>query len=115
MPQHSSDKRREFAPMFGFSTPSFQDRTASLAFDDAPLHTDVRKLIVAALTISLRPFPWKWSATFRMSARQTGAAAGPAGALSQNFFVLKVLTSWAIESQSRRRRSAGSRFRQART
>jgi cytochrome P450 len=47
----SSDKRREFAPKFGADTLLFQHHTASLVFNDAPAHTNVRKLIVGALTV----------------------------------------------------------------
>jgi cytochrome P450 len=45
----SSDKRREFAPKYGDS-PLFEHHTTSLVFNDAPLHTRVRRLIVGALT-----------------------------------------------------------------
>lgn len=45
----TSDKRREFAPKFG-ATPLFEHHTTSLVFNDPPLHTRVRKLIVGALT-----------------------------------------------------------------
>jgi cytochrome P450 len=47
----SSDKRREFSPKFGADNPLFQHHTASLVFNDAPKHTNVRKLIVGALTV----------------------------------------------------------------
>ncbi len=47
----SSDKRREFAPKFGPGSPLFEHHTTSLVFNDAPSHTDVRKLIVGALTV----------------------------------------------------------------
>ncbi len=46
----SSDKRREFAPKFGPGTPLFRHHTTSLVFNDAPLHTRVRRLIAGALT-----------------------------------------------------------------
>jgi cytochrome P450 len=47
----SSDKRREFAPKFGVDSPLFRHHTTSLVFNDAPLHTNVRRLIVGALTV----------------------------------------------------------------
>ena len=46
----SSDKRREFAPKVGPGTPLFRHHTTSLVFNDAPLHTRVRRLIAGALT-----------------------------------------------------------------
>jgi len=45
----TSDKRREFAPKFG-ATPLYEHHTKSLVFNDPPLHTRVRKMIVGALT-----------------------------------------------------------------
>ena len=45
----SSDKRREFAPKFGAGTPLFEHHTTSLVFNDAPLHTRVRRLLMGAL------------------------------------------------------------------
>jgi cytochrome P450 len=45
----SSDKRVEFYPKFGDS-PLYQHHTTSLVFNDAPLHTRVRRLIVGALS-----------------------------------------------------------------
>lgn len=45
----SSDKRREFAPRFGAGTPLYEHHTTSLVFNDAPLHTRVRRPIVTAL------------------------------------------------------------------
>jgi cytochrome P450 len=45
----SSDKKIEFKPKFGDS-PLYDHHTTSLVFNDAPLHTRVRKLIMAALT-----------------------------------------------------------------
>ncbi len=45
----SSDKKVEFKPKFGDSR-LYDHHTTSLVFNDAPLHTRVRKLIVAALT-----------------------------------------------------------------
>jgi cytochrome P450 len=44
----SSDKKREFAPKFGDS-PLFEHHTSSLVFNDPPLHTRVRRLLVGAL------------------------------------------------------------------
>ena len=48
-PQARSDKRREFAPKFGIGTPLFEHHTTSLVFNDAPLHTRVRRLLLGAL------------------------------------------------------------------
>jgi cytochrome P450 len=45
-----SDKRVEFAPKFGTGTPLYAHHTTSLVFNDAPLHTRVRHLIMGALT-----------------------------------------------------------------
>jgi cytochrome P450 len=45
----SSDKRREFGPKFGAGTPLFEHHTTSLVFNDAPLHTRVRRLLMGAL------------------------------------------------------------------
>jgi cytochrome P450 len=47
-PRASSDKKREFAPKFGAS-PLFEHHTTSLVFNDPPLHTRVRRLIVGAV------------------------------------------------------------------
>jgi cytochrome P450 len=47
----SSDKQREFAPKFGPGTPLYEHHTTSLVFNDAPLHTNVRRLIIGALTV----------------------------------------------------------------
>ena len=44
----SSDKKVEFQPKFGDS-PLYQHHTTSLVFNDAPLHTRVRGLIMGAL------------------------------------------------------------------
>ena len=44
----SSDKKREFAPKFGDS-PLFEHHTSSLVFNDPPLHTRVRRLLIGAL------------------------------------------------------------------
>jgi hypothetical protein len=48
-PQAKSDKRAEFAPKFGPGTPLFEHHTTSLVFNDAPLHTRVRRLLMGAL------------------------------------------------------------------
>jgi cytochrome P450 len=45
----SSDKQREFGPKFGIGTPLFEHHTTSLVFNDAPLHTRVRRLLMGAL------------------------------------------------------------------
>jgi cytochrome P450 len=47
----SSDKQREFAPKFGPGAPLYEHHTTSLVFNDAPLHTNVRRLIIGALTV----------------------------------------------------------------
>jgi len=44
----SSDKKREFGEKFG-ATPLFEHHTASLVFNDPPLHTRVRRLINGSL------------------------------------------------------------------
>ncbi|HTO46253.1 MAG TPA: cytochrome P450 [Burkholderiales bacterium] len=44
----SSDKKREFGPKFGDSL-LFEHHTTSLVFNDPPLHTRVRRLIVGAV------------------------------------------------------------------
>ncbi len=50
--QHfSSDKQREFEPKFGRSSLLYQHHTTSLVFNDPPLHTRVRRLIMGALTV----------------------------------------------------------------
>jgi cytochrome P450 len=48
-PRASSDKRREFMPKFGDS-PLFEHHTTSLVFNDPPLHTRVRRLMMGALS-----------------------------------------------------------------
>ena len=48
-PRASSDKKVEFRPKFGDS-PLYQHHTTSLVFNDAPLHTRVRRLLAAAFT-----------------------------------------------------------------
>lgn len=45
----SSDKKAEFLPKYGDS-PLFEHHTTSLVFNDPPLHTRVRKLIIGALS-----------------------------------------------------------------
>jgi cytochrome P450 len=47
-PHASSDKRVEFKPKFGDS-PLYEHHTTSLVFNDPPLHTRVRRLIMGAL------------------------------------------------------------------
>ena len=48
-PQVSSDKQREFAPRLGAGSPIFEHHTTSLVFNDPPLHTRVRRLLMGAL------------------------------------------------------------------
>jgi hypothetical protein len=45
----SSDKKAEFGPKYGDS-PLYEHHTTSLVFNDPPLHTRVRRLILGALT-----------------------------------------------------------------
>ena len=45
----SSDKKREFAPKYGTS-PLFEHHTTSLVFNDPPLHTRVRRLLIGAMS-----------------------------------------------------------------
>jgi cytochrome P450 len=45
----SSDKRREYKPKYGDS-PLYEHHTTSLVFNDPPLHTRVRRLIIGALS-----------------------------------------------------------------
>lgn len=45
-----SDKKKVFTPKFGTAAPLFEHHTTSLVFNDAPLHTRVRKIMVGALT-----------------------------------------------------------------
>lgn len=47
-PHASSDKKQEFRPKFG-ATPLYEHHTTSLVFNDPPLHTRVRRLIIGAL------------------------------------------------------------------
>ena len=46
----SSDKKTQFAPIFGESSPLFEHHTTSLVFNDPPLHTNVRRAIGNALS-----------------------------------------------------------------
>ncbi len=46
----SSDKKVEFDPKYGLHSPLFQHHTTSLVFNDPPLHSRVRKLIMGALS-----------------------------------------------------------------
>jgi cytochrome P450 len=46
---YSSDKKKEFGPKFGPS-PLLEHHTTSLVFNDPPLHTRVRRLILGALS-----------------------------------------------------------------
>jgi hypothetical protein len=48
-PLFSSDKQREYKPKYGDS-PLYEHHTTSLVFNDPPLHTRVRRLIIGALT-----------------------------------------------------------------
>ncbi|MEO6972049.1 MAG: cytochrome P450 [Rhodoferax sp.] len=46
----SSDKKAEFGPKYGTTSPLFEHHTTSLVFNDPPAHTRVRRLIMGALT-----------------------------------------------------------------
>lgn len=46
----SSDKKVEFSPKYGPGSPLLAHHTTSLVFNDPPLHTRVRRLIMGALT-----------------------------------------------------------------
>ncbi len=46
----SSDKKIEFGAKYGHDAPLFEHHTTSLVFNDPPLHSRVRKLIIGALT-----------------------------------------------------------------
>jgi len=48
-PLFSSDKKREYKPKYGDS-PLYEHHTTSLVFNDPPLHTRVRRLIIGALS-----------------------------------------------------------------
>lgn len=45
----SSDKKTEFLPKYG-DTPLYEHHTTSLVFNDPPLHTRVRRIMVGAMT-----------------------------------------------------------------
>ena len=45
----SSDKKVEFGPKYKLGSPLFEHHTTSLVFNDPPLHSRVRKLIMGAL------------------------------------------------------------------
>jgi cytochrome P450 len=47
--QVSSDKQLEFAPKLGAGSPLFEHHTTSLVFNDPPLHTRVRRILMGAL------------------------------------------------------------------
>jgi cytochrome P450 len=47
-PRASSDKRQEFKPKYG-DTPLYEHHTTSLVFNDPPLHTRVRRLLMGAV------------------------------------------------------------------
>ncbi len=44
-----SDKKQVFAPKYGIESPLYEHHTTSLVFNDPPLHTRVRKVMVGAL------------------------------------------------------------------
>ncbi|MGH1576719.1 cytochrome P450 [Planktotalea sp.] len=44
-----SDKKKVFAPKFGTDAPLYEHHTTSLVFNDPPLHTRVRKIMVGAM------------------------------------------------------------------
>lgn len=46
----SSDKRTQFAPVFGTDSPLYEHHTTSLVFNDPPLHTRVRRAMGDALS-----------------------------------------------------------------
>ncbi len=46
----SSDKTREFTPKFGVDSAIYEHHTSSLVFNDPPLHTRVRRLMMGALS-----------------------------------------------------------------
>lgn len=48
-PHASSDKQREFGPKFGVGSPLYAHHTTSLVFNDPPLHTRVRRILMGAL------------------------------------------------------------------
>jgi cytochrome P450 len=60
----SSDKKVEFLPKYG-DTPLYEHHTTSLVFNDPPLHTRVRKIMMGALTpraiSAMEPGLIRWS------------------------------------------------------
>jgi cytochrome P450 len=46
----SSDKQAEFGPKYGLGSPLHEHHTTSLVFNDPPLHTRIRKVLMGALT-----------------------------------------------------------------
>jgi cytochrome P450 len=44
-----SDKKKVFAPKYGKAAPLYEHHTTSLVFNDPPLHTRVRKIMVGAM------------------------------------------------------------------
>jgi cytochrome P450 len=46
----SSGKKLEFAPKYGVDSPLYEHHTTSLVFNDPPLHTRVRRILLGALT-----------------------------------------------------------------
>lgn len=50
MATFSSDKQIEFTPKFGSDSMLYEHHTTSLIFNDPPLHTRVRKIMVGAMT-----------------------------------------------------------------
>ena len=46
----SSDKRIEYGPKYGIGSLLYQHHTTSLVFNDPPLHTRVRRIIIGALS-----------------------------------------------------------------
>ncbi len=49
-PNVSSDKQREFGPKYGVGSPLHEHHTTSLVFNDPPLHTRVRRILMGALS-----------------------------------------------------------------
>ncbi|KIC45841.1 cytochrome P450 [Ruegeria sp. ANG-S4] len=45
-----SDKKAVFGPKYGVNSPLYEHHTTSLVFNDPPLHTRVRKVMVGAMT-----------------------------------------------------------------
>ena len=45
----SSDKRREFGPKFGAGSALYEHHTTRLVFNDPPLHTRARRLLMGAM------------------------------------------------------------------